>query len=145
MIIAATYQNGEIFQHFGHSEEFAVYETENGKITSSRIVRTNGSGHGALALFLSELNADMVICGGIGGGARGALMRAGIKLCSGCSGNAEEAVKKYLDGTLEYSENATCSHHDHGEGHSCGSSCGHHHDSSCGGHGNHSCGHGCCH
>lgn len=144
MIIAIPYNNNEIFQHFGHSQEFALYEIEDKKIISSKIVNTNGQGHGAIASFLSELNADVLICGGIGGGARGALMNAGIKLCSGCKGNIEDTVKKFLEGTLEYSENATCSHHDHEEGHSCGSSCGSN-SHSCGGHETHSCGNGCCH
>ena len=88
MRIAVTYENGEIFQHFGHTEQFKVYEVENGKIVDSKIVDTNGSGHGALAGVLMSLNADVLICGGIGGGARMALQEVGIKLFAGVSGHA---------------------------------------------------------
>jgi predicted Fe-Mo cluster-binding NifX family protein len=83
MKIAVTYENGEIFGHFGHTKQFKVYEAENGKILSSKVVDTNGSGHGALAGMLSALNIDVLICGGIGGGAQMALAQAGIKLFGG--------------------------------------------------------------
>jgi len=123
MKIAVTYENGQIFQHFGHTEQFKVYTVEAGEIVSSEIIDTNGSGHGALAGLLSELDAEVLICGGIGGGAQMALMSAGIRLLGGVAGDADEAVKSYIAGTLTYNPNVTCNHHDHhhGEGHSCGS------------------------
>ena len=122
MKIAVTYENGEIFGHFGHTKQFKVYETENGKILSSKVVDTNGSGHGALAGMLSALNIDVLICGGIGGGAQMALSNAGIKLFGGVQGNADKAVEAFLANTLEYDPEAKCDHHDHehGEGHTCG-------------------------
>ena len=52
MKIAVTYENGQIFQHFGHTEQFKIYEAADGKITHAEVVDTNGSGHGALAGFL---------------------------------------------------------------------------------------------
>lgn len=120
MIIAVTYENGEIFQHFGHTEQFKLYTVEDGKITGERIVDTNGSGHGALAGFLRDAGADTLICGGIGGGAQEALRSAGIRLYGGVSGNADEAVQALIGGTLEYNPDVHCDHHDHGgEGHSC--------------------------
>ncbi|HIV17196.1 MAG TPA: DUF134 domain-containing protein [Candidatus Alectryocaccobium stercorigallinarum] len=134
MRIAVTYENGEIFQHFGHSEHFKVYDVEDGRIVKEMVIDTNGNGHGALAGLLSGLNADVLICGGIGGGARNALAAAGIELYGGVSGNADEAVKSFIGGSLTYNPDVQCSHHDHG---------GHGHD--CGGHGGH-CGedrHGC--
>ncbi len=73
MKIAVTYNEGEIFQHFGHSEKFKLYDVEDGKIVSSEVVDTNGSGHGALAGFLKDKNVNVLICGGIGGGAKNAL------------------------------------------------------------------------
>ena len=137
MKIAVTYENGQIFQHFGHTETFKVYEVEDGKIISSEVVSTNGSGHGALAGVLNNLHADTLICGGIGGGARAALDEAGIKLYGGVSGDADKAVEAFLAGTLTYNPDVTCSHHDeqHHDG-SCGShGCGDHSDGpSCGGH-----------
>lgn len=122
MKIAVTYENGEIFGHFGHTKQFKVYETENGKILSSKVVDTNGSGHGALAGMLSALNIDVLICGGIGGGAQMALAQAGIKLFGGVQGDADKAVEAYLNDTLSYDPDAKCDHHDHehGEGHTCG-------------------------
>ena len=121
MKIAVTYADGMIFQHFGHTQQFKVYEVENGTIVSSEVVDTNGSGHGALAGVLSGLKADILICGGIGGGAQMALQQAGIALYGGCSGDADAAVADLLAGTLRFNPNVRCNHHDHhGEGHSCG-------------------------
>ena len=133
MRVAVTYENGEIFQHFGHTEQFKLYDVENGKIIASQVVDTNGSGHGALAGVLSALNVDALICGGIGGGAQAALAAAGIRLYGGVSGSADAAAEALAAGTLTFDPNARCDHHEHhGEGHNCGShGCGSH---SCGGH-----------
>lgn len=124
MRIAVTYENGNIFQHFGHTEFFKVYDVEDGKVVASEVVSTNGSGHGALAGVLNALNADVLICGGIGGGAQAALAAAGVRLFGGVSGSADAAVEALLGGQLLYNPNVMCSHHgDHD--HSCGShSCG---------------------
>lgn len=136
MRIAVTYENGDVFQHFGHTEQFKVYDVVDGVIKEEHIVDTNGQGHGALASFLFSGGVDVLICGGIGGGAQSALAQAGIKLYGGVSGKADDAVKSFLDGSLEYNPNVMCNHH--GEGHTCG---GHHEDGhSCGGHHeNHEC------
>ena len=130
MKIAVTYDNGEIFQHFGHTEQFKLYDIENGKVVASEVVGTNGSGHGALAGFLAEHQVQVLICGGIGGGAQNALAQAGIKLFGGCSGNADQAVEALREGQLKYDADVKCSHHDHGHGeggHQCGNhGCGSH-------------------
>ena len=135
MRIAVTYENGEIFQHFGHTEQFKLYDVEDGKIVAEQIVPTNGSGHGALAGFLKAAQADALICGGIGMGAQNALAEAGIKLYGGVTGSADAAAKALVEGTLQYDPDAKCDHpgHHHGEGHECGHhhgeghECGHHH------------------
>ena len=122
MRIAVTYDNGEIFQHFGKTEEFKFYDTENDKIVNEQVVNTNGQGHGALAGFLKNAEVDVLICGGIGGGAQMAMHEAGIRLYGGNSGNADDAVKAFLSNTLVQNDNPTCDHHhEHGEEHSCGS------------------------
>ncbi|MCF0146236.1 MAG: dinitrogenase iron-molybdenum cofactor biosynthesis protein [Eubacterium sp.] len=127
MRIAVTYDNGEIFQHFGHTESFKVYDVEDNKIVAEQVVDTNGQGHGALAGFLFGGKVDVLICGGIGRGAQIALAEAGIKLYGGVSGNADEAVAAFLAGNLGYDPDVRCSHHDHGEGHTCGNhGCGSH-------------------
>ena len=133
MKIAVTYENGQIFQHFGHCENFKVYVVEDGKVVESKVENAAGSGHGALAGFLKGLGVEVLICGGIGGGAQMALAEAGIKLFGGVMGDADSAVAALLEGTLAYNANVQCNHHGHGhgEGHSCGS---HHGDGhSCGG------------
>ena len=136
MKIAVTYDNGEIFQHFGKTEFFKVYQVEDNQVVSSEVIGSNGTGHGALAGLLAGQNVDVLICGGIGGGAQAALAEAGIELCAGAQGDADRAVEAYLKGEL-ISTGANCDHHheeghscgDHGEGHSCGGGCG----DSCGG------------
>lgn len=135
MRIAVTYDNGQIFQHFGHTEQFKVYDVEDGKIVSTEVVSTNGSGHGALAGVLNGLHADVLICGGIGGGAQMALAAAGIELYGGVSGDADAAVEQFIAGTLAFNPNVQCNHHDHhhGEEHACGNhGCGDEHH--CNGH-----------
>ena len=122
MRIAITYENGEIFQHFGHAEKFKLYDVEGGKIVNEQIVDTNGSGHGALAGFLQAVKADVLICGGIGMGAQMALSDAGIKLYAGVRGAADEAAKAFAEGKLQYDPNARCDHHEHHDG-----DCGHEH------------------
>lgn len=127
MKIAVTYDNGEIFQHFGHTEQFKVYDVSDGKVVSSQVVSTNGSGHGTLAGVLSNLQADTLICGGIGGGAKEALAAAGIKLYGGVSGKADEAVEALLTGGLSFDPNVHCDHHHEDESHACGDQgCGRH-------------------
>ena len=133
MRIAVTYENGAIFQHFGHTQQFKVYDVQDGVIVSAQVVDTCGQGHGALAGVLSALKADVLICGGIGSGAQMALASAGVKLFGGVSGDADAAVEAFLAGKLAFNPDVRCNHHDHhhGEGHHCGSH----------GCGSHTCGH----
>ncbi len=128
MRLAITYENGQVFQHFGHTEKFKVYDIEDNKIVRQTIVDTEGSGHSALAGVLKNLGVDALICGGIGGGARRALDEAGIKLYGGVSGEADAAAGAFINGALNYNDNAGCDHHDHhhGEG-GCGDHHGEHH------------------
>lgn len=134
MKIAVTYENGQVFQHFGHTEQFKVYEVEDGKVVSSAILSSNGSGHGALGDLLKANGVETLICGGIGAGAQQKLAEVGITLYGGVTGDADQAVASLLDGSLAFNPNVTCTHHGeghqhhHGEGHSCGShGCGGHH------------------
>lgn len=127
MKLAVTYENGAVFQHFGHTEQFKIFEINNKEILSSEIVNTNGSGHGALAGLLKSLNVDVLICGGIGGGAKIALEENGIKLYGGVNGNVDDVVSSFLNDSLIYNPDIQCSHHSHSEGHSCGEhGCGNH-------------------
>ncbi len=139
MKIAVTYDNGNVFQHFGRTEFFKVYEVEDNKVISSEVIGSNGVGHGALAGLLSEQSVDVLICGGIGGGAQAALAEAGVELCAGAEGDADQAVEAYLKGEL-VSTGANCDHHHHEDGHSCGD---HEEGHSCGSGCGESCGGGC--
>lgn len=135
MKIAVTYDNGEVFQHFGKTESFKIYNVEDNTVVSSEVIGSNGTGHGALAGLLAEQGINVLICGGIGGGAQAALTEAGIELCAGAQGNTDQVVEAYLKGELE-SSGVNCDHHHHEEGHSCGD---HESGHSCGD----SCGSGC--
>ena len=129
MRIAVTYENGQIFQHFGHTETFKIYDVQDKKIVNSELVDTNGSGHGALAGVLKALNADALICGGIGGGARNALAAENIEVYGGVTGDADKAVEAFVNGNLNFDPDAKCDHHDHQheDGHTCGEhGCGNH-------------------
>lgn len=128
MKIAVTYDNGNVFQHFGKTEFFKVYQVEDNSVVSSEVISSNGTGHGALAGLLAGESVDVLICGGIGGGAQAALTEAGIELCAGAQGDTDQAVEAYLKGEL-VSTGVNCDHHHHEEGHSCGGDCG----GSCGG------------
>ncbi len=121
MKIAIPYEYGQVFQHFGRSAQFKIYHAENGQILSSEVVSTNGQGHGALVGFLARQQVNVVLCGGIGGGAQTALAQAGIQLFGGVSGSADAAAADYLAGRLVFDPNVHCSHHDHEAGHACGS------------------------
>ena len=123
MKIAVTYENEMVFQHFGHTEQFKIYEVEDNKVVASEIVDTNGSGHGALAGFLAGQGVDVLICGGIGGGAKTALAQAGITLYCGVSGTCDKAVNDLLAGSLVFNPDFMCTHHSHAHSgnHDCGS------------------------
>lgn len=133
MRIAVPYDQGCVFQHFGHTEQFKIYETRDTEIISSVVVDTNGQGHGALSGFLADHKVDAVICGGIGPGAQMALAEVGIKVYGSVSGNADSAVRSFINGNLGYESNARCDHHGSGEAGHCG-------EHGCG---KQSCGHGC--
>ena len=135
MRIAVTYDNGEIFQHFGHSEQFKLYDVENGKIVGEQILDATGGGHCALAGVLQAAKVDALICGGIGMGAQLALAEAGIRLYAGVQGKADVAASALAAEELVYDPNARCECHEH------------HHEGECGHHDHHDgeCGHDHCH
>lgn len=130
MRIAVTYEDGNVFQHFGHTEKFKIYEVEDGKIVSDSIMDTNGTGHEALAGLLADRGVDALICGGMGQGAKDALTAAGLQICAGAEGDADAAVEAWLRGELADTGVNCDHHHEHGHEHSHD----HHHDEAgCGG------------
>ena len=135
MRIAVTYEDGQIFQHFGHTQQFKLYDTADGKVTQAVVVNTDGAGHSALADFLQRAGVGALICGGIGGGARAALEELGIAIYGGAAGSADGAVEAFLAGNLQYDPDVRCAHHDQEHGHACT-------PEGCGGH-EHHCPHHC--
>ena len=133
MRIAIPWENGEVFQHFGHAAQFKLYDAEDGKLVKEQLASPAAGGHGALAGWLQSAGVDALICGGIGGGAQNALREAGIRLYAGVRGSADEAARALAAGSLQFDPDARCEHHSegHGEGH-C-----HHGDEG----GAHECGH----
>ena len=125
MKIAVTCENNQVFQHFGHTPEFAVYEIDAGNIVSEKILSSGDSGHGALATLLAGEKIDVLICGGIGGGAINALANAGIQVVGGAEGNVREVAEAFANGTLQVRADFHCNHHHHGEGHTCSGKCSH--------------------
>lgn len=130
MKIAVTYEDGNVFQHFGRTENFKVYEVEDGKVVSAEVMGSDGVGHEALAWLLKDSGIDALICGGMGQGAQDALAEAGIEVCAGAAGDADAAVEAFLRGEL-VNTGVNCDHHDHEHGHdhphdhgdSCGEEC----------------------
>ena len=121
MKIAVTYEDGNVFQHFGRTENFKVYDVEDGKVVSSEVIGSGGVGHEALAWLLKDSGIDALICGGMGQGAQDALAEAGIEVCAGATGDTDAAVEAFLKGEL-VNTGVNCDHHDHEHGHD------HHHD-----------------
>lgn len=117
MKLAITYDEGNVFQHFGKTTQFKIFEIEDNKITNSLCINTNGQGHGSLGKFLKDLNVEALICGGIGAGAREILKENNIAVYGSVQGSADEAVQKFISHSLIYSTKASCNHH--GEDHKC--------------------------
>ena len=131
MRVATTYDNGNIFMHFGRSEQFKIYDIQDGKVLNEQVVGTGGTGHGALAGLLANGGVDTLICGGIGGGAINALTQAGITVYAGAQGSCDACVEALIAGTLAQTGEATCDCHGHEHEHA------HEHGESCGCHGHH--------
>ena len=118
MKIAVTTQGNQVFQHFGKCPQFTVFTVENGKIQNKKLLDAQGSGHAALGGFLKESGIDILICGGIGGGAKNMLSSVGIQLISGVEGDIDEAVNAYLAGNLS-DQGGSCNHEEHDHNHEC--------------------------
>lgn len=123
MKIAVTYENGNVFQHFGRTQFFKIYEISDGRVLDTEVIDCGGYGHEALAQYLKSKGADMLICGGMGPGAEAALAEAGIAVFSGAQGSADEAVSLFLSGGMTPG-GANCDHHDEGCAGECEGDCG---------------------
>ncbi|MDP4181780.1 MAG: P-loop NTPase [Bacillota bacterium] len=128
MKIAIATEGPNVSAHFGKCENFTIAEIENSKVKSKVVVNTMGNQHGLLPDFLLSHNVNVVISGGMGGGAKQNLMSKGIEIITGASGSIDEVINLFLSGDLK-SNNAGCAGHEHSHGHSDGGSgcnCGNH-------------------
>lgn len=125
MVLAVSYEDGKVFEHFGHTKQFKLYEIWDGKIEDTAVVQPFEEGHDAMAYFLADYNVDALICGGIGEGARNALDHFQIRIMAGVKGEADAVVEEFIAGRLVFESGANCNHHDHAEGGcSCSGGCG---------------------
>lgn len=123
MKIAVPYENGMIFQHFGKSKVFKIYNVVDFKVTDTHIVNSDVTGHTGLSELLRNNMVNCVICGGIGTGAKNMLGKFGIEIYPGVTGLSDNAVEKLLNGTLMYNLDSVCDHHHSEEEHSCSGDC----------------------
>ncbi len=132
MVVAITFEKGRVAQHFGHTEEFKIYDVNDKKKTIEfYYVKTNGEGCSALVPILKANKVNVLVCGGLGEGAYNHLLEAGIIVVPGVEGEVDDVFGQLMDGTLNYQEGPNCDHHEHEKDHRC------HHDEGDG--------HKCCH
>lgn len=111
MRITVTFENDNVFQHFGHAKQIKLYDVQDGEILGSKVMSTMCSGHASMASLLKVIGTDILICGCIGDGAKAALAQAGIEIYGGVTGSADEAVAAFVEGNLSFNPDAKCDHH----------------------------------
>ena len=113
MKIAITYdkETGNVFQHFGKTQFFKIYQIQDGKIVSSEVIDNGGNGHHELPPYLKALGIETLILGNRGQGAIDAIAASGLKEMPGITGNADNAAELFAKGELKPSFTAKCSHH----------------------------------
>ena len=117
MKISVACMDTQVAGHFGHCENFRIFETEKDTITSENSIPNPGHKPGFLPNFLGDMGVNVIIAGGMGGGAVEIFNERNIEVIVGASGDANAAVKSYLLGEL-HSTGSVC--HDHVHADSCG-------------------------
>ncbi|MFA5449775.1 MAG: NifB/NifX family molybdenum-iron cluster-binding protein [Clostridia bacterium] len=112
MKIAVACEGKQITEHFGHCQNFMIFEVENDKIAGVNSLPNPGHRPGFLPNFLNELGVNVIVSGGMGGGAINIFNEINIKVVTGAKGDAETAVKQYLSGNLKSTE-SVCHEHKH--------------------------------
>lgn len=120
MKIAVASMGQIVAGHFGHCENFNIYNVENNAIVSEESIPNPGHRPGFLPNYLGDLGTNVIIAGGMGGGAVEIFNERNIEVIVGAEGDAKQAVASYLAGTLK-STGAVCHKHEHSH------ECGHHH------------------
>lgn len=113
MKVAITYdkETGNVFQHFGKTQFFKIYQIQDGKIVSSEVIDNGGNGHHELPSYLKDLGIETLILGNRGQGAIDAIAASGLKEMPGITGNADNAAELFAKGELKPNFTAKCSHH----------------------------------
>ena len=114
MKIAVAAMGKEVAGHFGHCENFIFFEAQNGAITAEDSIPNPGHRPGFLPNFLADHGAEVIISGGMGGGAVDIFNERGVEVIIGAQGDAREAVEAYLKGQLK-STGSVCHHHEHAD------------------------------
>ena len=112
MKIAVASEGSMVTEHFGHCESFSIFETEGNQISKIENVPNPGHRPGFLPNFLNEMGVNVIISGGMGGGAIEIFNEKNIEVIVGASGSARTAAEQYLKGELK-STGSVCHEHQH--------------------------------
>lgn len=112
MKIAVAAMGNSVAGHFGHCENFMIYVTENGNIVSEESVQNPGHRPGFLPNFLADMGVEVIISGGMGGGAVDIFNERNVEVVVGAMGSTKENVINYLQGNL-ISTGSVCHEHEH--------------------------------
>lgn len=114
MKIAVACMGNTVAQHFGHCEFFNFYDVENGNAVNEEIVPNPGHRPGFLPNFLADHGANVIIAGGMGGGAVEIFEERGVQVVTGASGTAKDAAQRFAQGALK-STGSICHEHEHAD------------------------------
>lgn len=117
MKIAVASEGKTVAQHFGHCEGFHVFDVQEGKISVGAFYPNPGHKPGFLPNYLHDLGVNVIISGGMGGGAIAIFSEKGIQVVTGAMGDSEAAAHGFIAGTLT-STGSVCKDHQHSD--SCG-------------------------
>lgn len=114
MKIAVAGVGTKVAGHFGHCETFWIYDTEDGKIVKETPIPNPGHKPGFLPNFLGDMGVEVIIAGGMGGGAVDIFNERGIEVIVGAQGETRDMAESYLKGEL-VSTGSICHEHDYKE------------------------------
>ena len=120
MKYAITMEHNIVFQHFGKCPQFLIVDVKDKTIVSKQLLLSNGAGHGALAKLLADAAVDVLVCGGIGGGARNALAEYNISVIAGQKGNVDMIIDMIKQDSIQDDPSGSCNHHHEDGHHDCG-------------------------
>ncbi len=120
MKLAIAYENGAVFQHFGKTAEFIMFDIQDGKIAGEEILDCNGVSHCALIDLLAEQGVDELIVGGMGAHAVEKCAANNITPHLGVQGDVRQVAQQLIEGTLEATGSVCSEEHSHHHGdHEC--------------------------